>query len=412
VKSDPGVGQPPYADAVRLAVYCDYSYQLAEDGIRAELPFALFVQGLAAHVAKLTLLGRLREDTAPRLPFAVDQAELVALPHYHSGAHIAAVLRAFPASLARFWSALAQLDVVWVLGPNPPQALAFALATVVRRRRLVLGVRQDLPRLIRHRHPSRPSLWLYATLLEGAFRLLARRVPVVVVGPELARRYRRARAVHVAYVSLLRERRLQRPRPKPPDWGAGELHLLSVGRLDPEKNPLALVDVLEQALRIDRRWRLHICGEGSMRGALEARLRQRGLADRAVLHGYVPIEDGLWELYERAHALLHVSHTEGVPQVLLEAFAAGLPVVATDVGGVRALVAGRGLLFAAGDAAGAAAALARLAADEQLRATLTARALQTARDHTLEAECARLADFLGLTGRSARQAARAPSTKR
>lgn len=377
----------------RLAVYCDYSYQLAPDGLRAELPFALFLEGLGSHVDALTLVGRLTSDEQ-RLPFAVQRAGLVALPHYRSGAHLAAVLRAFPASLARFWRALERVDVVWVLGPNPPQALAFALATLARRRRLVLGVRQDLPRLIRHRHPARPSLWLYAALLEGAFRALARRVPVVVVGPELARRYRRTRAVHVTYVSLLRQCRLDSPPAATADWSAKELRLLSVGRLDPEKNPLALVDVLERALRHDERWRLHVCGDGTLRAELQERLRRRGLADRAVLHGYVPIEEGLWELYESAHALLHVSHTEGVPQVLLEAFAARLPVVATDVGGVRSLVADAGLLVAPGDAEAAAAALARLATDGQLRARLTARALQTARRHTLEAECARLAAFL------------------
>ena len=51
---------------------------------------------------------------------------------------------------------------------------------------------------------------------------------------------------------------------------------------------------------------------------------------------------------------LHVSWTEGVPQVLFEAFAAGLPVVATDVGGVAQAVDGAALLVAPGDALAAA----------------------------------------------------------
>ena len=53
------------------------------------------------------------------------------------------------------------------------------------------------------------------------------------------------------------------------------------------------------------------------------------MAERVDLRGYLPLDGGLLDLYRGADALLHVSWTEGVPQVLLEAFAAGLPVVAT-----------------------------------------------------------------------------------
>ena len=86
--------------------------------------------------------------------------------------------------------------------------------------------------------------------------------------------------------------------------------------------------------------------------------------------------------------------TEGVPQVILEAFAARLPVVATDVGAVAELVTGRGLLVAPGDPVAAAGALERLVADPELRGRLVEAAHHAAADHTLEAECSRLAAFL------------------
>jgi glycosyltransferase involved in cell wall biosynthesis len=89
--------------------------------------------------------------------------------------------------------------------------------------------------------------------------------------------------------------------------------------------------------------------------------------------------------------------TEGVPQVILEAFAARLPVVATAVGGVGDLVAGRGLLVPARNPEAAAAALARLVANSQLRAQLVETAHQTAATHTLKAECSRLARFLSMS---------------
>jgi glycosyltransferase involved in cell wall biosynthesis len=378
---------------MRLAVYCDYSYRVEEGNLYAELPFALFLQELAPYCERLAVTGRL-DPTPGSYPYLMTGVEYVPLPHYSSGAEIWGVIRTLPASIVRFWRMLADVDVVWVLGPNPPQALAFALLSALRRRRLVLGVRQDLPQLIRHRHPGKPHLSLAAQALETAFRLLARFAPVAVVGPDLAKRYRSASELHVVYVSLLGEQHILEARDDERTYDGEELRMLSVGRLDPEKNPLLLADVLARALEDDPRWRLEVCGDGSLMSALQRRLEQLGVADRALLLGYVPIDDGLWPLYRRSHALIHISLTEGVPQVLLEAFAARLAVVATAVGGVPELVRDCGLLVPPADAGAAADALKRLATDATLRAELVDNASARVREHTLAAECARLAMFL------------------
>ena len=320
----------------------------------------------------------------------------MALPYYSSGADLGAVLRTVPAAIRRFWRALDDLDVVWVLGPNPPQALLFACLGMLRRRRVVLGVRQNLPELIRHRRPGQRLVLAAAYLLEWAFRALARYLPVVVVGPDLAHRYRPVRSLLSVYVSLLHGSDVLAESEDGRRYDDGALVMLSVGRLDPEKNPLLLADVLARALRADPRWRLEVCGDGPMADALARHAAELGVGDRVVQHGYVPIDGGLWDHYRAAHALLHVSMTEGVPQVILEAFAARLPVVATEVGGVGELVAGRGLLAPPGDPDAAAAALTQLAADPDLRARLVTAAAAAAGAHTLEAECSRLAGFLSM----------------
>jgi glycosyltransferase involved in cell wall biosynthesis len=378
---------------MRLAVYCDYSYRIDAGSLYAELPFALFLRELHRHCDRLLLAGRL--DPSPgRFPYLMAGVEYIPLPYYASGAHIGGVLRTIPLGVRRFWRLLDDVDVAWILGPNPPQALLFALLARLRGRRLVLGVRQHLPQLIRHRHPDRPLVWFAALALEAAFRLLARMVPVVVVGPDLAKRYRGSPSLHVAYVSLLREHDILTPEEDRRAYNDGELRLLSVGRLDPEKNPLLLADVLVRALERDPRWRLHVCGEGALMDDLARRLQQLGVDDRAQLHGHVPIDGGLWDLYRSSHALLHVSLTEGVPQVLLEAFAARLPIVATAVGGVPEFVRGSGLLVPPADAEAAANAVTRIGSDADLRQRLVETGVAAARDHTLEAECHRLASFL------------------
>jgi glycosyltransferase involved in cell wall biosynthesis len=80
--------------------------------------------------------------------------------------------------------------------------------------------------------------------------------------------------------------------------------------------------------------------------------------------------------------------------VILEAFAARLPVVATAVGGVPALVDGCGRLVPPEDAEAAAEALLELASSPALRDQLVASASARVREHTLGAECTRLAAFL------------------
>jgi glycosyltransferase involved in cell wall biosynthesis len=381
---------------LRLAVYCDFSYRVSGGSVYAEVPFSLFIEGLAPHCERLVLVGRL-DPTPGRFAYQLRAAEFIPLPYYRSGADLAAVLRTVPAGIRRFWRLLDGLDVVWILGPNPPQALLFALLAKLRRRKVVLGVRQNLPELIRHRRPGERVVIGAAYLLEWAFRILSRTVPVVVVGPDLARRYQGAKSILNLYVSLLRESDLHPTGDDHRRFDGAELVMLSVGRLDPEKNPLLLVDVLRQALQTDSRWRLHVCGEGVLAGALADRAAQMGVGDRVVQHGHLPIDGGLWDIYRSAHALIHVSMTEGVPQVILEAFAARLPVVATAVGGVGDLVAGRGLLVPARNPEAAAAALARLVANSQLRAQLVETAHQTAATHTLKAECSRLARFLSMS---------------
>lgn len=385
---------------MRLAVYTDYEYR--SDGRRryGQRAFVVFLEALRERVDRLVLVGRLDpEPGSSHYPLHED-TELVGLPHYESLGHPLAVARSLLVSVGLFWRLLGEVDTVWVLGPYPHSVL-LALLSIARRRRLVLGVRQDMPQYVRSRRPDRRWMHWSADLLEAIWRLLARRYPVVVVGPELERKYREghARSVLATAVSLVSERDLAEAAAavSARDY-SGELTLLTVGRLDAEKNPLLLAEIAALLAADRRRWRLLVVGDGPMREQLQQRLEQLGLQRDVELLGYVPIDGGLLDLYRNSHAFLHVSWTEGYPQVLVEAFASGLPTVATAVGGVPAAAAGAALLVEPGDAAAAAAALERIAAEPQLRDELIAAGLERARGGTLEASTERLARYLANAG--------------
>ena len=375
---------------LRLGVYGEFGYRADGDRLYSDQSFALFVVRLADLVERLVIVGRLDAQPGRSHHALQGDFEFVALPYYSSLANLPRALWAALRSVPRLWRSLDSVDAVWLLGPNP-LCLVFAALARIRRRRVVLGVRQDIVALTRSRYGRGVHL-LAAVLLERAWRLLARRNTIVAVGPELASQYQRGRRVVPISVSLVTDEQIAGPElAAQRDYG-GELTVLSVGRLEPQKNPLLLADVLRELREEDERWRLVVCGSGSMEAQLAARIGELGLTEFADLRGYVPVDGDLSQLYRDSHLFLHVSWTEGFPQVLLESFAAALPVVATAVGGLEGWVGGASMLVPAGDAGAAAAALRRLADDAELRARVIANARRFVEQHTVAAECQRVVE--------------------
>lgn len=382
---------------MRLGVYTDVVYRVDGDGIWTDRAFMRFITSLPPRVSDVVLFGRLDPEPG-RAPYPLpDPVRLVALPHYPSYYDVAAMVRAIRASMAAFAAELDRVDAVWVFGPHP-LAQIFALLARRHGKPVALGVRQDYPQYIGNRLPSRRWVWAIPVAhgLERTFRLLARRMPTIVVGEAIARKYAQSDApVLTTGFSLIREAELVSAEDALARSWDESLQLVTVGRLDPEKNPMLLLDVIAELRRRNPRWRLLVVGDGSLRPAMEQRAAEMGLSEAVELRGYVPNGPALWREYRASHAFLHVSLTEGLPQVLFEAQGAGLPVVATDVGGVgAALNGGGGILVPPRDASAAVAALERLVEDESLRRRLVLAGLENARRETMEAQLDRVAQFL------------------
>lgn len=107
---------------------------------------------------------------------------------------------------------------------------------------------------------------------------------------------------------------------------------LAIGRLEPVKQFDRLIDAWA---RLDTRQPLYILGDGSERRHLEQRIANLGLTDRVFLPGY---EDTIQPWLNAASVCLISSAREGFPYALIEALAAGCPVLATPVSGARDLL--------------------------------------------------------------------------
>ena len=151
-----------------------------------------------------------------------------------------------------------------------------------------------------------------------------------------------------------------------------------VGRVLEPKGVLELVDAAA-LLRDLPGFRLVVAGRGAAEEALRARAAGLGITDGIDFVGYV---DDVPALLRDADTIALPSHSEGMPRVLMEAAAAGVAIVGTDIPGIRDLVTHgeNGLLVPLRDPAGLAGAIRRVLSDDDLRAGLA----RTARARLLE----------------------------
>ena len=185
----------------------------------------------------------------------------------------------------------------------------------------------------------------------------------VVVGADLARRFEVAGIASNTLTIVRSGATLPGPRPAepPPVPGVpdGRKVIVSLGALEDRKNPLDLVPLLQRVRATVPDAFLAVAGDGPRRADLEAAVQAAGLNDDVALLGYVkPVESLLW----RADALVLLSNAEGLPQVLIQAAAAGVPLVTYDVDGGREVVGlgAVGTVVPLGDVVGAADAVTRM----------------------------------------------------
>jgi glycosyltransferase involved in cell wall biosynthesis len=156
----------------------------------------------------------------------------------------------------------------------------------------------------------------------------------------------------------------------------GRFTIGAVGRLADEKGFDVLIRAVARAIRAGLDVNLLIAGEGDEKPHLEALIGELGMGQRVRLLGY---RADTRELYEALDLYALSSHREGLPNVLLEAAAMEVPVVATRIAGVPRLVrhGETGLLVEPGNVEGMATAITHLFENPGSRAALAALGRET-----------------------------------
>jgi glycosyltransferase involved in cell wall biosynthesis len=162
--------------------------------------------------------------------------------------------------------------------------------------------------------------------------------------------------------------------PDGPPW-----RLLQVASLSRVKNQALLIEALAiLAGTIDVH--LDLVGEDTLRGALQAQAAALGIADRVTFHGFVP-HDRIAAIRARSHLYVQTSRHESAGVAVLEAAAAGIPLVGTRAGYIADWVPDRAALMEPSSATAVAGAIAALLNDAAQRRRLVTAALEFARQH-------------------------------
>lgn len=157
-----------------------------------------------------------------------------------------------------------------------------------------------------------------------------------------------------------------------------ELCVVSAGRLSPEKRPFTFLEVAREIAEQEPKARFIMFGDGPLRPEVEQRAKSLGLAQRITIAGLVKDFDSL---LPGTDLLINASDREQMPNVLLEAMTANVPIVATRVGAVEELLGECGILARSGDVDALVSGAVKLLKDPARRAISAKAAKERVRSH-------------------------------
>jgi glycosyltransferase involved in cell wall biosynthesis len=328
-------------------------------------------------------------------PLSPDIAEVVELPTYRYKYPFQSLLH--PIGLGRpMLNAIQQADVVHVMMPGYPQLLGLLIAQMQGKPLFCSLVGDWEANFVVCRFAeSHPCL---VTQVIRIHRVLLRWILksglVFAYGRSMTQSYRRIGTnVVESHGSTFSKSSICSPEDlsglhKPP-------RLLFVGRLDYKKGIPVLLRAMARLRDAGLVTTLTIVGNGPSRQEFLDLVEKLALQGVTRFRGHVRTRDDLWAIYREHDLFVLPSLTEGAPTVVNEAYANGLPVVATNVGGIPGMVSTEnGILVRPNDADALAGAIRRTLTDDDLRQRFAQHNLRAARTKTMEVQVRHMAKHI------------------
>lgn len=303
-----------------------------------------------------------------------------------------------PSMLGRLRAWVNRCDVVHLRVPTPAAIFAFRIAQAQKKPAflLVVGDYEALLPHLGYRGIKKLLFSRYVAFEEWALRHMTARALTFANGAALRQKHERDEVrIHETRTTTLG---LNDISTRTDTCGGSRIRLLTVSRIDPRKGLRTLPAVVKGILAAGYDVTADVIGPTvgligkSEHDAIQAEAERLAVADRVRLRGPIAL-DQLMPLYRDFDIfVLPTRPGEGIPRVLLEAMANGLPVVTTAVSGITSLVTHgeNGLLVDEGSAASVSAAVLRVIREPALRQRLIAGGYATAKAHTLERQAAEM----------------------
>ncbi len=383
---------------MKLGIVYHMPFWKAADGSlwEGEGSFARYVDSLAPYFDEVSLCVPVRPAPAPegtRVRSA--NVRLIDFPYFDGPRQFFPQLGAARRAL-RAW--MSTVDVLNCRVPTPAGWFAFRAArrAGVPVFLLVVGDLRAVAPTLPYRGLKRILFGLYTEFEEWALDRMTRRSITFANGAALALKHRRPGVdVVETKTSTVNADDIQA---RPDTCQRTPVRVLTVSRIDPRKGLQCLPEAISVLRDAGRDVELLIVGPAvgapgeAERVAIERSALALGVGNRVRCAGAIPL-DRLMPMY-REHDLfvLPTGPGEGIPRVLLEAMAAGLPVITTSVAGIPSLITPEqnGLFLDVPTGGAVAAAVNRLIADGSVRRRLIQGGYETARAHTVDAQAAEM----------------------
>lgn len=354
--------------------------------------FITFFQKLNLN-KEITALGRLaKQEFSPKYQLKQD-IHFVSISYYKSLRSLIITLPFYILRNGRRIILFVQrIDLLFVSASGPISVLLLWLMKI-KRKKVLLFIRQDMRELINAKYHGSFIPKLIANWIESSIEKIVKKNSDVVIftfGDDIFGRYSKISDFVIPVAdSRFENSEIISPIELFPKKESSK-NLLYVGRLAKGKGLEFLIETLHE-LPV-KSFGLSIIGDGNIKNDLISLAKKLNLIERVVFKGYIPFGEELLKEYSSNDVLILPSFSEGLPQVVLEAMARGVIVVATRVGGLSKLIKDgeNGFLFEPGDKEGLLKIIREIQTNELPLLAIRKNGIDTAKKFSFEKQAAKI----------------------
>lgn len=375
----------------RLVVFSHKLFRQTNQGLQTTGAFTIQIDALSPYFTEVMLCVPVKREldfcgvniTAPNINFHP-------LPYYEGKFNFVCAIKVMRNQILE---AVEQSDIGLIILPSYVGLLA-SIVCQVRKFPIFHWVVGDLSRILITRQGTSATRWianhLAAPMISLTIKRLTRDTLTFYNGKILydqGKKYHHVRISSSIHVNDIyhQQKNINSP-----------IQVLFVGRLSPEKGVVDLLQAVSIMIARGDDVSLNIVGTGELKNELKQQANHLSISDRINFLDYVPIDKLLKDIYRSCDILVLPSHADQYPKVLLEGMSQGIPIIATNVGGIPSIVKDgvNGLLIPPGQPREIVEACERIVTNNNLQHSLVQNGLAFAREHTIEAETANMMSIL------------------